>query len=158
MPVKSVQHTHPALIPMDTAVPSPSYFLFLHHQHFRPQQREDESAKNQKFENLKILYKKRASLLIPCILGFFLFVFKLLTKMWNCIIICTVTPTTGLTPVRNQCWIKIRRNIISDSKMFSPSVIYDLMASHWTYIHGGVNFGNSFVLCGELIDLHSITD
>lgn len=88
----------------------------------------------------------------------FFFVYKMLTKLWNCIIICTITPTTGLTPVRNQCWIKIRRNIISDSKTFSPSVIYDLMTSHWTYIHGGVNLGNSFVLCGELIDLHSITD
>lgn len=155
MPVKSVQHTHPALIPMDTAVPSPSYFLFLHHQHFRPQQREDESAKNQKLENVKILYKK--PLVYYVYFGIF-FVYKMLTKLWNCIIICTITPTTGLTPVRNQCWIKIRRNIISDSKTFSPSVIYDLMTSHWTYIHGGVNLGNGFVLCGELIDLHSITD
>lgn len=35
---------------------------------------------------------------------------------------------------------------------------YVLIKNRWTYIHGGVNLCNSFVLCGELIDLHSIAD
>lgn len=45
--------------------------------------------------------------------------------------------------------------IISDlASLIYP---YAQMTNHWTYIHGGVNLCNSFVLCGELIDLHSIT-
>lgn len=28
----------------------------------------------------------------------------------------------------------------------------------WTYIHGGVDLCHSFILCGELINLHAVTD
>lgn len=36
--------------------------------------------------------------------------------------------------------------------------MHSLSRAARTHIHGGVDLSNSFILCGELIDLHAITD
>lgn len=42
--------------------------------------------------------------------------------------------------------------------IISDYILYFLLAFPWTYVHGRVDLSNSFVLCGELIDLHTVTD
>lgn len=44
MLVKLISWTHPVLIPRDTVLLSPSYFLLLRLRHFQPQQKEDVSG------------------------------------------------------------------------------------------------------------------